>query len=241
MQAGLGAARSRPAAGDDPQHRPPHTAAARAGCTGTAALLGLPAVLRGSISPHSPPELRLCCGTGDASSPPRARRGDGVTAIFKADFAAFLSPLARKLHPCPGFVPSSISCRRAGLLTDLPRLKALQRERFAKAFGSEQPPQDASERRAAPIASLLSGEGRQPGQAGTRRVLRASAMPPSSEAPHSSARCRSGAARSPSVPLSALSSEPFPCRVGSRHSSDQRPEWALRGGSGPALRPLTPT
>lgn len=173
--------------------------------------------------------------------PPRARRGDGVTAIFKADFAAFLSPLARKLHPCPGFVPSSISCRQAGLLTDLPRLKALQRERFAKAFGSEQPPQDASERRAAPIASLLSGEGRQPGQAGTRRVLRASAMPPSSEAPHSSARCRSGAARSPSVPLSALSSEPFPCRVGSRHSSDQRPEWALRGGSGPALRPLTPT
>lgn len=173
--------------------------------------------------------------------PPRARRGDGVTAIFKADFAAFLSPLARKLHPCPGFVPSSISCRRAGLLTDLPRLKALQRERFAKAFGSEQPPQDASERRAAPIASVLSGEGRQPGQAGTRRVLQASAMPPSSEAPHSSARCRSGAARSPSVPLSALSSEPFPCRVGSRHSSDQRPEWALRGGSGPALRPLTPT
>lgn len=241
MQAGLGAARSRPAAGDDPQHRPPHTAAARAGCTGTAALLGLPAVLRGSISSHSPPELRLCCGTGDASSPPRARRGDGVTAIFKADFAAFLSPLARKLHPCPGFVPSSISCRRAGLLTDLPRLKALQRERSAKAFGSEQPPQDASERRAAPIASLLSGEGRQPGQAGTRRVLRASAMPPSSEAPHSSARCRSGAARSPSVPLSALSSEPFPCRVGSRHSSDRRPEWALRGGSGPALRPLTPT
>lgn len=70
MQAGLGAARSRPAADDDPQHRLPHTAAARAGCTGTAALLGLPAVLRGSISSHSPPELRLCCGTGDASSPP---------------------------------------------------------------------------------------------------------------------------------------------------------------------------